>query len=108
MAKKIASDRPLGPHFIREWRHFRTLSLETLAERLETSAASISRIEKGLQPYSQEFLEAAAEALGCDAADLLKVNPMLPREIEVLSLYREASPEAKKIINSILRTGTQG
>lgn len=108
MAKKIGSDRPLGPHFIREWRKFRGLSLEKLAERIETTAASISRIEKGLQPYSQEFLEAAAEALNCETADLLKINPLIPREIEVLSLWREASPDVKKIINSILKTGTQG
>lgn len=70
--------------FIRAWREYRGLSLERLAERLidiESGEAlltptSLSRIERGKQPYSQPVLEAIAAALGCTPADLLMRNPV--------------------------------
>ena len=69
-------------HFIREWRLSKNLSLRKLADRLVDdhfvsiiSYASLSRIEKGEQPYSQETLEAIADALGTSAASLLIFDP---------------------------------
>lgn len=107
MAKKIASDRPLGPHFLREWREYKDLSLEHVAGELNASAASLSRIETKLQPYSQELLEALAELYGCDASDLLKVNPLVPRSVEILEAYRDASQERKEIFHEILTGSTR-
>jgi transcriptional regulator with XRE-family HTH domain len=48
--------------FIRQWRLHRGLTLERLAERVGTTHASLSRIERGIQPYAQPLLEAIAEA----------------------------------------------
>lgn len=69
-------------HFIREWRQSKHLSLRKLADRLVIdtfepviSYASLSRIEKGEQPYSQEVLEAIADALGTSPAALLIFDP---------------------------------
>jgi transcriptional regulator with XRE-family HTH domain len=76
MGLKIAKGTARRPHFLREWRKYRGLSLERLADRIETTKASISRIENGKQPYSQEFLEKAAEALMCEPGDLLMRNPL--------------------------------
>lgn len=62
--------------FIREWRNHRGLTLERLAERLGGfTAGSLSRIERGLQPYNQGLLEALGVALNCEPADLLAKNP---------------------------------
>lgn len=61
--------------FIREWRDFRNLSQEALGERMGTSGGSISRIETGEQPYTQDTLEALAEALNTDPASLLMRDP---------------------------------
>lgn len=62
--------------FIREWRNHRGLTLERLAERLGGfTAGSLSRIERGLQPYNQGLLEALGVALSCEPADLLAKNP---------------------------------
>lgn len=66
------------PHFIKEWREFRNLTQESLAARLDTSIATVSRIETGLQPYTQDTLEAFADALSCQPADLIMRNPMDP------------------------------
>lgn len=62
--------------YIKEWREFRNLSQEALGERLETSGSSISRIETGEQPYTQDTLEALAHALMTEPASLLMRNPM--------------------------------
>lgn len=72
---------PPAPTYIRQWREHRGLSLERLADRLGTTKASLSRIERGLQPYSQPTLEALAAALACEPADLLMRNPTDPEGI---------------------------
>lgn len=61
--------------FIAEWREFRGLTQEQLAERLDTTKATISRIENRVIGYSQDFLEACADALGTHPANLLSRPP---------------------------------
>lgn len=69
--------------FIREWREHRGLSLRQLEAKLvqgpdadpAITFASLSRLERGLQPYTQDALEAIASALEASPADLLAVNP---------------------------------
>lgn len=46
-----------------------------MADRLEISQATYSRVEGGKSPYSQDFLEACADALSCTPADLLMRDP---------------------------------
>lgn len=62
-------------HFIKEWRKFRRLTQEQVAERIGMSRENYSRIERGLVPYDQDFLELAAYALSADAASLLMRDP---------------------------------
>lgn len=61
--------------FIAEWREFRGLSQERLAELLDTTKATISRIENLKIGYSQDFLEACADMLGTHPAILLSRPP---------------------------------
>lgn len=63
-------------HFIREWRKHRGLSMEELAERVELTHGAISQLERGIVNYTQPTLEALAEALGCEPADLIMRNPL--------------------------------
>jgi len=81
------------PHYIKEWRLKRGLSLRRLAARMETepgveliSHASLARIEKGEQPYSQDILEALAVALDTSMAMLIEVDPT--KDGEVIDLMR--------------------
>jgi transcriptional regulator with XRE-family HTH domain len=62
-------------HFVREWREFRGLTQEQLAEMLNMTSASISRIESLKQGYTQNFLEACADALGTHPGTLLTRAP---------------------------------
>jgi transcriptional regulator with XRE-family HTH domain len=64
-------------HFVREWRKFRGLTQEKLAEKLDTTKANISRIENLHQGYTQDFLEACAAVLKIEPAALLTENPIV-------------------------------
>jgi transcriptional regulator with XRE-family HTH domain len=98
------------PHFIREWRKFRGLTQEQLAERIGISRPQLSKVEKGARKYDQAFLEAAAEELRCAVADLLVRDPTSPEAI--WSIWDTLSPvervQATEIIKTIKRTGTAG
>lgn len=61
--------------FLRDWRKDRGLTLEQLASRIGSTGATVSRLERGQQPYSQPLLEALAEALNCQPADLIMRPP---------------------------------
>jgi transcriptional regulator with XRE-family HTH domain len=100
---KIIYDRT----YIREWREYKGLTLERLAERVGEriggfTHASLSRIERGLQPYSQPVLEAIANALGTDPASLLMRNPTDPEGI--WSIWDHAKKGQKQIIIDLAKT----
>lgn len=72
-----------GQHYIKQWRKKRGISLRKLAARLETevggdpliSYASLNRIEKGEQPFSEPILNAVADALAVTRSMLLEMDP---------------------------------
>lgn len=75
-------------HFFREWRKFRALTQQQLADRVDLSKPQVSRLETGKQNYTQETLEAFADALGVTAAELLSPPPDPSRpesEFEILA-----------------------
>lgn len=112
------SKRPLEHHYLREWRNHRGLSLRKLADRMEiepgvplTSHANIDRIEKFQQPYTQEIMESAADALGTTVAAILTVNPKKEGAVvDLLDLVRIRDPETVRAILTGLpeKTGTNG
>ncbi len=106
MARKLPSRRvQYRRTFIRQWREFRNLTLEQLADRIGTTHASLSRIERGLQPYSQPTLEALAEALMTDAASLLMRDPSDPDGI--WSIWEQAKPGERRMIVDLAKTVTK-
>lgn len=108
MAKKAKARQRT---FIKEWRKFRRLSQEQLAERMDMSQEMISRLERGTVNYTQPVLEAAAEALNCQPADLIMRDPSRPSAI--WSIWEQIPPEKREIAAEMLsglarRTGTKG
>lgn len=74
--------KPRFPVHLREWREWRGLTLRELAARMVDedgrqiiSYASLGRIERGLQPYSQPILEALAEALDTMPGVMIDQHP---------------------------------
>lgn len=82
-----------GPYF-KEWRKFRGLTQEQVVDRLAMledplipqTAASLSRLENGKQPYTQRINEALAEVYQCEPDHLIGRNPF--KEGEVIDLVR--------------------
>jgi transcriptional regulator with XRE-family HTH domain len=96
--------------FLRQWREHRDLTLEEAAEKMEMHHTSLMRVEKGVVPYNQDFLERAALVYGCDATDFLDNDPRawnLPRL--VFDRLRQAPPEKQReamaIIDALLKAG---
>ena len=94
------------PLFLRDWRKERGLTQEQLAERLHITKASISRLESGKQGWDGIFLEAAAEALNCTPADLIRRRPGDPDAIEVTGLAPDQVSLVKGMVEQFRRTGT--
>ncbi|MEO0449072.1 MAG: helix-turn-helix transcriptional regulator [Pseudomonadota bacterium] len=94
----------LPSHYIKEWRSHRGLSLRKLAERMESSpgeemisAMSLSRIERGIQPYSQPILEALSIALNTTPWALISVNPEVEGDVvDMFSYLRGMSSEERQ------------
>lgn len=101
-----------GPrHFIKAWRKFRGLTQEQLASRMDVAVSTISQLETGKQGYSQPTLEALAEAMSCQPADLLMRDPSRDNVIwSIEEQLKKAPPERQSqiiaVVETMLRTGT--
>jgi transcriptional regulator with XRE-family HTH domain len=105
----IMMQRQRARTYIREWRRHRGLTLQQLAGRLEMTASHLSMLERGKRGYTQDMLEALAEALGTDPASLLMRDPNDPDAI--WSIWDQAKPgERRQIVevaHALLRSGTK-
>ena len=75
------------------------------------SQATLSRLERGLHPYDQDFLELAAEAYRCTPADLIVRNPLQPDSVwSITDNLRKATPAQREqisaVVEALLKTGT--
>jgi len=97
-------------HFLREWRKHRGLTQDQLAERIGINRAYLSKIESGKRRYDQPLLEAAAEVLRCEPADLIIRDPSDPDGI--WSIWDQLKPversQVVEIAKTLKRTGTDG
>ena len=60
---------------MRQWREYREMTLERAGEAVGMSHAQLGRIERGLQPYNQELLEALADLYRTEPASLIMRDP---------------------------------
>jgi DNA-binding XRE family transcriptional regulator len=90
------------PHYLREWRKFRSKTLVQAAEYLHMSHGSLSKIERGQVPYNQKLLEKLAELYMCEPADLIIRDPSEP--IDIWSIWDQAKPGDKRKIVSVAKT----
>lgn len=61
--------------YVRQWRQYRRMKMEVLAEKCGLSVAHISQIETGSRGYTRASLEAIANALDTSPGYLLEFNP---------------------------------
>jgi transcriptional regulator with XRE-family HTH domain len=91
------------PKYIRAWRQKRGHTLADMVGRLEAigvsiTEASLSRIERGVQPYSQDILEAIAVALDVNDWQLLRDDPEKEGELVDFMAHRLDAEERKRAI----------
>jgi DNA-binding Xre family transcriptional regulator len=97
--------------YLREWRKFRGLTQEELAERVGWSVGNVSQLETGQQGYSDEGLAMLAEELNCTPGQILDVDPTDDKAI--WSLWERAKPAQRQTIlevarSFVIKTGTGG
>jgi transcriptional regulator with XRE-family HTH domain len=99
---RLKPDPRYGETQIRAWRKHRGLTLEQLAERIGVTHATLSRIERGKQPYNQVLLESMADALQTDVASLLIRDPADPDGI--WSIWEQANRGQRRQLVDIAKT----
>jgi transcriptional regulator with XRE-family HTH domain len=75
MPNRFNKGSPRRRHFIAEWRRHRQFSQAALGAELGISKASVSRIERCIQPYTQDILEGVADVLDTEPGTLLSCKP---------------------------------
>lgn len=79
MHEPVALVRP--PHFLREWREARGLSLADMARLTPFGKSTLSRVETGRLGYYAAILDAYARVIGCKPYALLHRPPGGPEEL---------------------------
>ena len=66
---------PFKPTYIRAWRKERGMTMMELAEKAGMHQGHLSKLERGLMPYTQQSLERVAKALGVTPGALIDATP---------------------------------
>lgn len=102
-------------HHIKAWRKSKGLSLRRPADRLLNtentpiiSYASLSRIEKGEQDYTQPVLEGIAIALGTDPGSLLMRDPTQEKALYSIwdQIPETSRKQALQMLEGLAKTGS--
>lgn len=110
MVARIGRKKPLQFRrlYLKEHREDAGLTQDQLAERMGTTKATISRIERGKRDYTGGFLEAAAEALGKADASVF-YRP--PKETDLAERLANAPINVREqvhtVIEALLKAGTR-
>lgn len=106
LARRLGRKPQLRRTYMREWREYRGLSLETTAERVGDllrkrghadgyTHATLGRLERGEFSYKQDVLEALADVLQTDVGSLTSRAPSESDEIWGILAKADASDREK-------------
>ena len=74
--RKSSKERRPVRHYVKEWRTYRGLTQDQLAERINKTRGLVSQIESGITGLTDDMIYAIADAVNCAPWDLLRVNPL--------------------------------
>jgi transcriptional regulator with XRE-family HTH domain len=74
--RKQSTQRRSPRHYVKQWREYRELTQEQLAERVGKSRGLISQIESGITDLTEEMIYALADAFNHTPGDVFRVNPL--------------------------------
>ena len=76
MARRVTKIRNAkARHYVKQWGNHRGLTQEALGELIGVAHGAIGQLERGETNYTQETMEAIAEAPRCSVADLIAWDP---------------------------------
>ena len=106
MKRAANPKQELRPTYIRQWREYRGLSQDRLVERMREfvqgfSKSTLSRIENSKQAYTQHVLEALANALNCEPADLIMRDPN-SKVWTIMDTLRQLPPEKQEVVAAMI------
>ena len=58
-------EAPTTTHYFKEWRVWKGWTQQQLADEMQTTKATVSRIENGTRDWSKGYLEAFSHVVGC-------------------------------------------
>lgn len=90
--------------FLKEWRKYRGMTQEQLAEAAGMVVSNVAQLEQGRQGYSDKGLEALADALRCTPGQILMVDPT--KDEAIWSIWETANQGDRQKIVDIARTIT--
>jgi transcriptional regulator with XRE-family HTH domain len=101
---------PRRTTFIREWRTHQDMTLDELASRVGMDKGNLSKMERGLLPYTQLHLEKISEELGVRITSLIERHPM--HGASIFDTIEKADPATLRQIeaaaDAILKARSQG
>ena len=94
-------------NYLRQWREYRRLKQEELAEMVGTTKAVISLLENEKRPLSSKWLRKLAVPLKTTPGRILDIDPNVA-EAEALSIFDPMEEEERRRAIRVLRslTGT--
>lgn len=104
-------DKNGGPNYLREWRIFRGLTQQQLADAVDTNANMIQYLESGERGLSAKWLRRLAPVLNTTCGMILEHNPN-DLDSDIIEIWATASNREKRqiadIAKAVLRNGTDG
>lgn len=96
------------PTFLKGWRERTGATQPEMAEAMGFSRVHLGNVERGVRPYTQEFLEKAVAYLRrwfpwLTVADILSVDPLDPAQLSLSDLARHIPPAQRENIAELMR-----
>lgn len=106
---RMASDKNGGPNYLRQWREFRKMTQEALADAVGTNANMIQYLETGERGLSGKWLRRLSPALKTTPGLLLDHDPNDLDE-DVIEIWVNGNERQRRqiteIAKTLVRTGT--
>lgn len=84
-------------HHVADWRNYRGLTQEQLAERIDRSRGLISQYESGETELTESSMHALAHALNCSVRELLEVDPFAEgKVIDAFDIFRRLDSDSAR------------
>ena len=100
-------DKP--PHYLRQWREFRKMTLREMAKEVGTTPSTVSDLETHKLQLSPKWLRRFAPILKCQEGYIIDYDPN-DLDTDVVAIWgrilEEDKEQAIRVLQSFVRTGT--